>query len=118
MNNQYSQNGRNFKTNHKQMNNPFEIIDRRLSIIENLLIELKQHNLKKEFPETHATKFLNRRETASLLGISLGSLNSYTKSSILKAYRIGNRVLYKEKEILEESVSQIKSFKYRKGLID
>lgn len=99
------------------MNNPFEIINARLSKIEDLLFDLKQHNEKKELPEAHSAQFISRKKAASILGISLGSLNDYCKRGIIPSFRIRGRVLLKEESVLG-SVSLVKSVKHKKGLID
>lgn len=44
---------------------------------------------------------LTRHETASLLGISLVTLWQWTRTDIVPAYRIGNKVRYKKSEIIE-----------------
>lgn len=56
-------------------------------------------NTNRVIPEPSEEKNLTRKETAKLLRISLPTLNSYTKNGLLKAYTIGNRVLYSEKDI-------------------
>jgi len=58
-------------------------------------------------------EYLSRKEVAKLLKISLTTLNDWSKQGIVQAYRIGNRVLYKKKEI-EDSVSKVQSFKYKR----
>lgn len=40
-----------------------------------------------------------REETAKRLRISLPTLNRYTKKGIIKAHRVGGRVLYKRAEV-------------------
>ena len=59
-------------------------------------------------------EYLTRKEVAKLLKISLTTLNDWSKQGIVQAYRIGNRVLYKKKEI-EDSVSKVQSFKYKRS---
>ena len=59
-------------------------------------------------------EYLTRKEVAQLLKISLTTLNDWSKQGIVQSYRIGNRVLYKKKEI-ENSVSKVQSFKYKRG---
>ena len=51
-------------------------------------------------------KLLTRKETAEYLGISLVTLHTWSKNGTLKAYRIGNKVRYKESEVLA-SLSEI-----------
>ena len=41
----------------------------------------------------------SRKETARILNISLPTLHLFTKEGIIRAYRIGNRVLYKQEDI-------------------
>lgn len=54
------------------------------------------------------TEFLTRRETAHLLGISLVTLNEWTKEGKVKGYRVGSRVRYKRHEV-EQSLQTIKT---------
>lgn len=46
------------------------------------------------------SKLLTRKETAAYLNIALSTLWKYTKSGELKAYYIGNKVYYKENEVM------------------
>ncbi|XKX05240.1 helix-turn-helix domain-containing protein [Tenacibaculum maritimum] len=46
-------------------------------------------------------KLLTRKQTAEILQISLVTLWSWTKNGTIKAYRIGNKIRYKESEIIE-----------------
>lgn len=43
--------------------------------------------------------YVTRREVAKLFKISLVTLNDWTNKGILQAYKIGNRVYYKQYEI-------------------
>jgi len=60
------------------------------------------------------TELLTRLETASILGISLPTLNEWTKQGIIPGYRISSRVRYKRAEIME-AVTKINTLKYRRG---
>lgn len=60
-----------------------------------------------------AQRFLSRNEVATLLKISLPTLNEYTRTGIIKGSRIGSRVLYDEAQI-RESVKGIPTFKYKR----
>ena len=78
--------------------------------------------LKEHISELVSTKsdgvgnpLLSRKETAKLLCISLPTLNEWTKTGILKAHRIGNRVLYKEQEVIEALV-EVQTLKNGRGL--
>ena len=54
--------------------------------------------------------FISRKKAAQLYGISLVTLNHYCKRGLVPSYRIGNRVLLVESEVLQ-SVSRVKTFK-------
>lgn len=45
--------------------------------------------------------YLSRKEVAALLKITLPTLHDWTKLGRLKSYKIGTRVLYKEREVYE-----------------
>lgn len=55
-------------------------------------------------------KYITRKETAQILGISLVTLNEWTKTGTLQGYRVGTRVRYKKSEVLKtfQKVQQIK----------
>ena len=45
--------------------------------------------------------YISRKDTAQLLNVSLVTLSTWTKKSLLKSYKIGSRVLYKKSEVIE-----------------
>lgn len=51
---------------------------------------------------------LSRKEAAIFLSVSLPTLNNYTKSGIVKGYKLGGSVRYKKYD-LENSLIQIKN---------
>lgn len=51
--------------------------------------------------EGNEEKLLTRMEVAKLLGVTLPTINDWTKKGLIVGYRIGNRVRYKHSEILE-----------------
>jgi len=53
---------------------------------------------------------LTRIETAEMLSISLVTLWKWTKDDIIPAFRIGNKVRYKRKEVIE-ALQQMNNFK-------
>ena len=63
------------------------------------------------------TEFISRKKTAIMLGISLVTLNDYCKRGLIPTYRIGNRVLFIESEIIA-SVSKVKTIKHMRGEVD
>ncbi|OGS70997.1 MAG: hypothetical protein A3F91_11260 [Flavobacteria bacterium RIFCSPLOWO2_12_FULL_35_11] len=67
-------------------------------------------------PKKTELKLLTRKDTAKLLCISLPTLHEWTKTGIVKAHRIGNRVLFKQDEV-HQALSQIQTSKTRGGLL-
>ena len=51
--------------------------------------------------QTTTERLMTRHEVAKFLGVSLVTLHSWTKANILTAYRIGNKIRYKESEVLK-----------------
>lgn len=62
---------------------------------------LTEKEAKAETSADQPEKFLTRIEVAKLLKITLPTLHDWTKKGLLKAYRIGNRIRYKETEVIE-----------------
>lgn len=87
-----------------------------LSDIKKVVEEVLENKLK-GFQNSKKTelKFLTRKDTAKLLCISLPTLHEWTKTGIVKAHRIGNRVLFKQEEV-NQSLRQIQTSKTRGGL--
>lgn len=54
------------------------------------------------------TELLTRKEAAKLLGVSLVTIQDWTKTGKITGYRIASRIRYKRHE-LETSLSQIKT---------
>ena len=65
-------------------------------------------------PSPKKTAFISRRRAASILGISLGTLNSYCKNGVIPSYRLGSRVLLMEDEIIQ-TVQKVKTYKHQKS---
>lgn len=62
--------------------------------------------------------YLSRKEVSNLLKISLPTLHSLTLEGLVKGYRIGRRVLYKQSEV-EVGLKEIAANKYkRKDLVN
>lgn len=58
----------------------------------------RQKQLSTSQPET---EYLTRKETAKILGISLPTLNDWSKRQLLPSYRIASRIRYKKEEVLK-----------------
>lgn len=54
-------------------------------------------------------KIFSRSETADRFGVSLSTLNDWTKQGLIECHRIGGRVYYKESAI-ENALKRIKKF--------
>ena len=59
-------------------------------------------------PVSEQEELLTREDTAGYFHISLPTLNNYTKSGLVKGYRLGNRVFYKRSE-LDAALSAIRT---------
>ncbi len=68
-------------------------------ISETVKIEFeRQNNLSAPPPDN---EYITRKETSQILGISLPTLNEYTKRGLITSFRIGSRVRYKKDEVLK-----------------
>ena len=88
------------------MENPFEIINARLSNIENSLADIAKTLNEIKQPK-ESSEYLTRSGLAEMLKCDPSTLWLWTKKGKLKAYGIGNRVYYKRSEV-EEAIKQIK----------
>lgn len=80
------------------MENPFKVLDARLSNIESLLIDIK-HPPKEN--NTNQEVLLTRTETCEFLQINSSTLFHWTNKGKVTAYGIANRRYYKKAELLE-----------------
>ncbi|MCM4151543.1 DNA-binding protein [Arenibacter sp. N53] len=67
----------------------------------NILLALKKEldQLKEEFQPQLPPKWVSRKETAKMLGVSFTTLTNWHKKGVLTAYSIGTRVYYKLDEV-------------------
>ena len=70
--------------------------------LESQIKELKQQ------PQQTTERLITRDETAKLLGVSIVTIHNWVKSNVLIAYRVGNKVRFKENEVFA-SLQQINS---------
>ena len=61
-----------------------------------------------------APELITRKETAVILGISLPTLNEWTKNGIIPAQRIGTRIRYSRANVYA-SLKDIETLKYRRA---
>lgn len=50
-------------------------------------------------PQPQSEKLITRDDTAKMLGVSIVTVHNWVKSGILTAYRVGNKVRFKESEV-------------------
>ena len=86
-------------------------VDQLLSRIEQL-IDAKISVTPKN--ENNPFDYLSRKEVASLLKITLPTLHAWTQQGLLRAYKMGTRVLYKPNEV-KDALEKSKYFKNKKG---
>ena len=68
-----------------------------------LLSEIIREQLER-FVQDPPDQLLSRQELSKKLGISLPTLRYYTKESIIKSRRIGNRVYYRWQDVLDSAI--------------
>ena len=79
--------------------NAFELADLEQAV-ENVLERKLKSLIPQQRPEERPV-LLTRKDTAKYLHISLPTLHDWTKTGIITAHRISNRVLYKMEEVNE-----------------
>ena len=87
----------------------------RLDQLQNLFSEAIRNELNKIQPPAppDKEKYITRKETAQILGVSLVTIHSWTKTGLINGYRIGTRIRFKESEIME-SLNKVQTLKYRR----
>lgn len=71
-------------------------------------MEIEKLNLHKPEP---LTEYITRKDAKEILGISLPTLNDWSKRGIIPSYRIASRVRYKRAEVMN-SLTKVHSLKY------
>lgn len=87
--------------------NPFEVLEARLSNIENLLLDIKGP------PQATENKLLSVKELAKYAGVSELTIRNYIIEGKVKAKKIGRR-LFIEQSQWEAGLSEVKSLKYKR----
>lgn len=83
------------------MNNPFETIDKRLTNLEALILDVKHSSieLKNNFEPTKPTELLTVQEVAKLLKVDRSTLWNWQQKQTLVPYGIEGRVYYRRSDI-------------------
>lgn len=71
-------------------------------------IETRIENLYQNHQPKEPTQYQTTKEVAAMFGVSTVTISNWTKSNILKSYKIGNRVYYKRHEV-ETALTEIKT---------
>lgn len=82
------------------MNNPFEIIDLRLSNIENLLLDLKNQNKEVE-PTKQPEQFLTIQEAAEFLRLTVPTVYIKVHKGELPVMKRGKRLYFSQSELMD-----------------
>ena len=82
------------------MNNPFEVIEARLSSIENLILDLKHSPLRVE-PTEHPEQLLSIQQAAEFLSLSVPTLYSKVSKGELPVMKRGKRLYFSRTELME-----------------
>ncbi len=83
--------------------------------LKNLISEAVRKELENLHPpQAKDPEFLNRKQVADVLGISLVTLNDWTKRGLIPALKIGTRIRYKKAEVFE-ALKQVETLKYRRA---
>ena len=82
------------------MTNPFEILEARLSNIENLLLDLK-HNSKEPILQRAAEELLTVKQAAELLKLSVPTIYGYVQRQEIPVSKRGKRLYFSKQELLD-----------------
>lgn len=95
-----------------QINN-FKIADLEQAI-KNVLKENVFNNVLDNIRQENSLSMYSREATADMLCVSLPTLNEWTKQGIIRAFRIGGRVLYKLEDI-NDALTEVQTTVKRGG---
>ncbi len=84
------------------VNNHEKILLREISLEEftSIIREIVQEEIQNHLStKTPSEEYLSRKETASLLKVSLPTLHIYTKQGLIKSHRVLNQIPYKRRKL-------------------
>lgn len=81
------------------LNNPFQVINTRLSSIETLLIELRLSSSTQK--ETDQEEILNVKQASELLDLAVPTIYAMTSNRILPHSKRGKKLYFQKSELLE-----------------
>jgi len=82
------------------MSNPFEVIESKLSCIENLLLDLKHKPKEVESPN-HPEQLLTIQQAGSFLNLSIPTIYSKVSRNEIPYMKRGKRLYFSHAELLE-----------------
>lgn len=82
------------------MNNPFEVIEARLSSIESLILDLK-HNPSRVEPTDQPEQLLTIQQAAEFLSLSVPTLYTKVSKSELPVMKRGKRLYFSRTELMD-----------------
>ncbi len=81
------------------------------NLLRETVLEVITENLPNQQPK-QGIELLTRQDVSELLGVSLVTLNQWTKDGQIKAHRIGSRVRYRIEDV-EDALQEIRVHKRR-----
>lgn len=99
-----------------KIQNSHEQKQRLISGIANEIDQMKSNLIRRvtEMPDgdfANLSDFITPKKAASIIGISLPTLHKYTELGILKKYRLGNKIYYRQDELFEAIGNQFNNLK-------
>lgn len=85
----------------QKITNPFEVLDARLTKIEDLLTRLAgQASTAATLPDSMQQEYLTRREVADILDVCLTTVDHLSNAGVLRKYRSGRIVRFLRTEVM------------------
>ena len=85
-----------------------------LDELKELIAEAVKDQVKHLKPPQKDPELITRAEVARILGISLPTLNDWTKRGVIPALKIGSRVRYKKADVYA-ALEKVETLKFQRG---
>lgn len=82
------------------MSNPFELLEARLTSIENLILDLK-HNPQQATPAQAPDQLMTVQETSLLLGKKINTIYTLVSKGLIPVMKQGNRLYFSRNEVMD-----------------
>jgi len=69
-------------------------------------VEIKLSELEQKFQPREPSSWITKKEVATILSISIVTVDDWSKKGILNPFRIGNQIRFKRKEV-EKALTKI-----------